>query len=137
MNAHTHTHTHTQTHTHIHTRTCTHIIHNIPHYYVNHSILGTGAANGNPSILIIVSSSSSKPGINDGLLKEDEDAVRRSLLQLEADHARMKQTLEETIRDAEVSVYICACMCAFFVCVFLFVFVCLCVCLGIYMGMSH
>ncbi|KAL8605605.1 hypothetical protein ACOMHN_031542 [Nucella lapillus] len=43
----------------------------------------------------------SKPGPNDGLLKEDGDAVRRSLLELEADHARMKQTLDQTVQDAE------------------------------------
>ena len=131
---HTHMHAHTHRLTHVHTRT--HIIHNIPHYYINHCVLRTSAAKGNPSVLIIVSSSSSKPGTNDGLLKEDEDAVRRSLLQLEADHARMKQTLEETIRDAEVSVYVCACVCASFVCVFclfmVFVCSCVCVCLGIW-----
>ncbi|XP_076464071.1 uncharacterized protein LOC143296153 [Babylonia areolata] len=46
-------------------------------------------------------SQQSKPSAHDGLLKEDEDAVRRSLLELEADHARMKQTLEDTVREAE------------------------------------
>ena len=71
--------------------------------------------------MCIFSPSSSKPGLNDGLLKEDEDAVRRSLLELEADHARMKQTLEDTIREAEVSVCVCVCVCAC-------VCVCVCVC---------
>lgn len=43
----------------------------------------------------------SKPSPHDGLLKEDDDAVRRSLLELEADHAKMKRTLEDTVQEAE------------------------------------
>ena len=55
----------------------------------------------------------SKVQPNDGLLKEDEDSVRRSLLELEADHARMKKTLEGAVQDAEVNNLskLCVCVC--------------------------
>lgn len=43
----------------------------------------------------------SLPLHDDGLIPEDDDAVRRSLLALETDRARMKQSLEETVREAE------------------------------------
>lgn len=44
----------------------------------------------------------SRPAPCNGLIPEDENAVRRSVQQLEMDHARMKASVEETIRDAEV-----------------------------------
>lgn len=43
----------------------------------------------------------SKPAPEDGLIHQDADVLRRSLQSLEADHDRMKQTLEETVKDAE------------------------------------
>ena len=44
--------------------------------------------------------------VNDGLIHgHDVDTVRRSLLELEADHAKMKKTLEETVKEAEVIVF--------------------------------
>ncbi|KAK7502786.1 hypothetical protein BaRGS_00006036 [Batillaria attramentaria] len=42
-----------------------------------------------------------KPPPNDGLIPEDSTAVRRSLQTLEQDHDRMKQTLEDTVKEAE------------------------------------
>lgn len=43
----------------------------------------------------------SKPPVSDGLIHENANALRHSLNNLEVDHDRMKQTLEDTVREAE------------------------------------